>query len=133
MLKHLILPSLQTSSIPYPIYPTLQNHNDHQLILRSAHCAQMEKAEEYAATYYPGVMQTLIKYKVAVPFKEYKFAETTVSKVCSLSCWLEEKRYLDESVMQLVQQLISAVTSSAGTRVCSVVHSEIFSQSTWSE
>ncbi len=76
---------------------------------------QIHEALEYASDYHPAAMPTLLKYRAeAGPFHSYMFSEKILKDVSPLAWWNSVKCDIDASVINLAEQLFTAVASSAG-------------------
>lgn len=91
----------------------LANLLDHRFMGENLTQHQRDTAMEYAETYFPDAMPTIINYQAkCTPFKQYMFSTQLKENVTPLAWWRSIK-CLDHIVLQLVQQLHTAVSSSA--------------------
>lgn len=91
----------------------LANLLDHRFMGENLTQHQRDTAMEYAETYFPDAMPTIINYQAkCTPFKQYMISTQIKENVTPLAWWRSLK-CLDPIVIQLVQQLHTAVSSSA--------------------
>jgi len=77
---------------------------------------QNEEAMDFVLAYHSDILPDILKYKAnAHPFKEYMFSETAVSdSVHPLTWWKSICKDITSETMEVVNQLHTAVASSAG-------------------
>lgn len=76
---------------------------------------QLDATMEYVVVYHPNVMPEIIKYRArSPPFKEYLFSEHALVDVIPITWGLAQKQCVSAELMKLVQQLHTAIASSAG-------------------
>lgn len=93
----------------------LSNILDHRFRGNKLNAEQVEEAMEYVANFYPNCVPVIMAYQAKVaPFKNYLFLESSLS-VKPITWWLSIKNHLNNnSIIDLVMQLHTAVASSAG-------------------
>lgn len=91
----------------------LANLLDHRFRGNKLSQGQLETAMEYVETYHPEALPTIINYQAkCAPFKPYMFSKQLIENVKPLAWWRSITN-LNTTALELVQQLHTAIASSA--------------------
>ena len=94
---------------------------------------EIEIGMSVAASKNPDFLPLLVNFKAAVaPFQQFMFHDNIVQTIKPCDWWKSHKDHVNQELLEVVDQLLTAVTSSAGVeRILSsfgLVHSNIRNQ-----